>query len=367
MPPLTVTYAPVTCRMWPASRARTAPATSSGSASRRSGVCARTWSSTAAGRNPLASVSVRPGATTLTGTPCGPRSMARLRARPSSADLATEIAPSPSLGFRDCPLLIATIEPSPRWIMPGATAWQGRNAAASWARTYPSRPANGAAVSGPIGSARAPAAFRTSASTGPSADSASRTIRPTSAASHTSAWTATARPPPRAIAATTPAASSPLRRKFTATAAPCRANRRAVAAPIPRAAPVTSTVRPASSWLSIKPLQHGRRGDAVPPPRGTPASARRQLRRPHRGLAVPAGPLVEPAAELANDPVRLPHELVALLGGRRVQLALAVQVAVPAARLLEAQDRAPAQEHVLAGRLAAQRLLQEAARSPHPR
>src|SRR5512133_3747745 len=101
------------------------------------------------------------------------------------------------------------------------------------------------------------AALETSVSTGPSAREASATIARHWAGSRTSARTAIALPPAPQIASTTASAAPSLRSQFTATAAPWRASSFAVAAPIPRLPPVTSTTRSlimASS--SLGDLQH---------------------------------------------------------------------------------------------------------------
>ena len=47
--------------------------------------------------------------------------------KPSSPDLAVVWAQKPTPGWRDRPLLTATMQPRPRWIMPGTTALQVRN------------------------------------------------------------------------------------------------------------------------------------------------------------------------------------------------------------------------------------------------
>ena len=86
-----------------------------------------------------------------------------------------------------------------------------------------------------------PALF-TSTVGGPSSAATRATAASTCSASDTSAPTASARPPAASIASTVPfaAASS---RSITATARPSAASRSAVAAPIPRAAPVTIATR----------------------------------------------------------------------------------------------------------------------------
>jgi hypothetical protein len=89
-------------------------------------------------------------------------------------------------------------------------------------------------------------------STLPNASAAAATIASICAASRTSVRTASARPPAATISAATswivPGSRSVLDSDFaaTTTAAPARARRSANARPMPRLAPVTIAVRPAS-------------------------------------------------------------------------------------------------------------------------
>src|SRR3954452_11535948 len=88
-------------------------------------------------------------------------------------------------------------------------------------------------------SARTPALF-TSTSTGPNRSSRALKICSGAAGSDTSPRTATALPPASSIPAITFAAPPSSVRKFTPTGQPSCASARAIAAPIPREAPVTS-------------------------------------------------------------------------------------------------------------------------------
>src|SRR5256885_8366482 len=90
-------------------------------------------------------------------------------------------------------------------------------------------------------SARTPALF-TSTSTGPKRCSSSAKSSLTASGSATSPRTDSAWPPAASISETTPAAPSSSVRKFTPTGQPSAASMRAIAAPIPREAPVTSAL-----------------------------------------------------------------------------------------------------------------------------
>lgn len=91
--------------------------------------------------------------------------------------------------------------------------------------------------------------------------------RSTCEASETSAATAMAEPPAAASAWTTASAPAPLM-SFTTTCAPSRANRSAIARPIPPAAPVTITVFPDTVPFDVvtgAPAHPERRGSILSP------------------------------------------------------------------------------------------------------
>src|SRR5690348_5170406 len=107
---------------------------------------------------------------------------------------------------------------------------------------------------------------------GPSSAATLPTAVATCSASLTSAPTATARPPPAVIASTV-GPQAPTSRSSTPTAMPSEASRLAVAAPMPRAAPVTMATRDDSvgiCWFSLVviPASPGGR------PPGTPVGLR---------------------------------------------------------------------------------------------
>ena len=89
-------------------------------------------------------------------------------------------------------------------------------------------------------------ALETRISTRPKASVVSATRRSASARFDTSAWTTTASPPASAISRATASALSRVLTQFTATLAPSRAKRNAMARPMPRDEPVTIAVLPLS-------------------------------------------------------------------------------------------------------------------------
>ena len=100
------------------------------------------------------------------------------------------------------------------------------------------------------------AALLTRTSIGPSCSRAVATSRSRSAASARLAWIATARPPVEVIASTVSLMEPGSRgsvacvvRAVTATAAPASAKRCAIAAPMPRLAPVTIATLPERSVM----------------------------------------------------------------------------------------------------------------------
>src|SRR5215831_15899366 len=134
-----------------------------------------------------------------------------------------------------------TIRPSPAGTMAVNAARQHRNVpvrltASVWSHMADAVPANGAGVSTP--------AAQTSAPSWPM-PVASANRRPTAASSLTSARTGVAWPPASLIRPATRSRAWPSRAAST-TCAPAAAMAAAVAAPIPRLAPVTTASRPAS-------------------------------------------------------------------------------------------------------------------------
>ena len=110
-------------------------------------------------------------------------------------------------------------------------------------------------------------ALLTSTSTVPKRWTAVLNKRSTCEASETSAATATAEPPAAASAWTTASAPAALM-SFTTTCAPSRANRSAIARPIPPAAPVTITVFPDTVPFDVvtgAPAHPERRGSILSP------------------------------------------------------------------------------------------------------
>src|SRR5271166_2441941 len=97
------------------------------------------------------------------------------------------------------------------------------------------------------------AALLTRISIRPKCAAAAEVIFSTAAESTTSAMSAMAWPPPRAISPATCSASSRLARALTATAAPPSASESAIARPILRPAPVTMATRPDSSLVIVSP------------------------------------------------------------------------------------------------------------------
>ncbi len=100
---------------------------SSGRATRFRGVMSAIIAFCSSGNQDVASVRVRPGATTLTRMPKGPTSSARERTKASRPDFAVEWAMKPGDEWRDRVLEIAIMLPDFLSIMPGSTAWQQKN------------------------------------------------------------------------------------------------------------------------------------------------------------------------------------------------------------------------------------------------
>ena len=149
----------------------------------------------------VASVRVRPGATTLARMPCGPSSSASDFVKASSADLALEWATKPGPGSRERVLLTLTMQPPPRRIMPGTTAWQVKKAAFSSLTNLRSKSSQRCSVKGAM--EKLMEALLTRMSIGPSSASAARTMASTSSREVTSARASMARPPPAAMSAAT--------------------------------------------------------------------------------------------------------------------------------------------------------------------
>src|SRR4030066_99571 len=110
-------------------RERTAPATSSGRPIRLNGVIRADASFSFFERKAVASVSVSPGAITLTRIPLGPSSRARDFRNASRPDLAVLWAQNPSPGTRESPLLMPMMHPFFLSTIPGTTALQQKKAA----------------------------------------------------------------------------------------------------------------------------------------------------------------------------------------------------------------------------------------------
>jgi len=98
------------------------------------------------------------------------------------------------------------MQPPPLAIMAGTASLQGWKAEASSPRSFCWKPSQGMAAKGAMG--KLMLALSTRISTGPRASAAFAKRAFTWAASRTSAWMATARPPPASMALTTSAAAS---------------------------------------------------------------------------------------------------------------------------------------------------------------
>src|ERR1700736_6754718 len=121
-------------------------------------------------------------------------------------------------------------------------------------------PASAASKSASERSARAfgwcpPPALLKATSNRPYSSSVRSKSRSTDAASVTSVLTAIALPPAATMSRATPARSLSVRAAST-TRAPAAANRRAVSAPMPRLAPVTSATRPSKRLSGIRLYHH---------------------------------------------------------------------------------------------------------------
>src|SRR4051794_7797197 len=216
------------------------------------------------------SVWMNPGATALAVTPNLPSSMARVLVKPCRPALAAEELTWPRLPSAET-LERFTIRPHLASIMYFCTARVMRNAPRRCTFMTTSQ-----SVSVILNSmlSRVTPALLISTVGAPSSAATRSTAACTWSASLTSAPTASARPPAASIAWTVslPAASS---RSRTATANPSCASRRAVAAPMPRAAPVTMATRvPALASLMNVPFQ----SDAAAVAAGSIPATGRELR-----------------------------------------------------------------------------------------
>src|SRR5215472_3614114 len=201
----------------------------------------------AAGRSAgFMSVSMRPPWITTAVIPRGPRSRARPRVRPVSADLAMEYRVIPGSGTRSARAL-PTVMMRPPSVMCRAAAWAATNTART--STAHSRSAWSTVISSSGPPSKMPALL-TRMSIWPSCWTVCSTAAVTAPGSALSAWMTSTRPLSASICLATAWALPVAVTYVKATAAPLRASRRAIAAPIPRLPPVTSATLPASSSMS---------------------------------------------------------------------------------------------------------------------
>ncbi|GAA2817495.1 hypothetical protein GCM10020220_002060 [Nonomuraea rubra] len=173
------------------------------------------------------------GQTQVEVTPCGAPSSATTLENPSSACLAVVYADLYGEARSPCTDEMFTNRPQPLAYMPGSTRRAIRNGASTITLSIVANTSGG---NSSIGATCWNPALFTTMSTGSSGSAATK---PGSLRSAT-----TAAPP--TSAATFSADSA--RRSTTSTLAPAAASRRAHAAPMPPPAPVTSAVRPVSSF-----------------------------------------------------------------------------------------------------------------------
>src|SRR6266511_4252353 len=241
-PQSTLMTAPVTAQARSEARNTTTAATSAGSAIRPSGCCASTARSAAAGSGCWLShsstryVRVKPGATALTRTLYGPQSHARLRVSPSRPAFAAAYANIPGTVSRAWIDEMFTIAPARFAVRRGNTYFDVSQAAFRSTANTASQSASTIVVASKY--ALTPALF-TSTSMSPNRSTQARTAAATSGSRRTSARTNSACPPCASRSRTVSAPDSAM--STTATCPPSAITRSAVARPMPRAPPVTST------------------------------------------------------------------------------------------------------------------------------
>ena len=182
------------------------------------------------------SVSTGPGATLLTVMPRGPRSRASPLTRPVSADLLIAYTAAPANGTRIAFVLptLITRPPSGRW---RSAACVAANTARTFTATVRSKSASGKSATWPP---RKTPALLTRMSRRPKRAAAASMAPDSASASAESARSARARPPAASMRAASACAALSDDWYVKATAAPSAARRSTIAAPMPRAPPVTN-------------------------------------------------------------------------------------------------------------------------------
>src|SRR3954468_4357131 len=141
------------------------------------------------------------------------------------------------------------MRPKPRAAIPGATRRASTNGAVRFTARCWSQ--SSSLTSSTVPRIQPTPAFGTSTSTGPRSASTSSTSCSAAARSTRSAPAVSTRAPPAASSRASSSARVASRAYARATDAPAAASPRAIAAPIPPLAPVTSATRPARGSLSI--------------------------------------------------------------------------------------------------------------------
>src|SRR5215470_7740273 len=191
-------------------------------------------------------VSIRPPCTSATVIPRGARSRARPRVRPVRADLAIAYRVMPGMGTRSASALPIVIIRPPS-LMCRAAAWLAtKTARTSTAHRWSACSTVASSTGPPV---KTPALF-TRMSRRPSSAAVCSTAATTAPGFALSARMTSTRPPSASTCLASARALSAAVTYVNATAAPLRASRRAIAAPIPRLPPVRSATLPASSLMS---------------------------------------------------------------------------------------------------------------------
>src|SRR6185437_4981933 len=204
------------------------------------------------------SVSMRPPCTTVAVIPRGPRSRARPLVMPVRADLAIAYKVIPGMGTWSASALpIVMIRPPS--LMCRAAAWLATKTARTSTAQRRSACSTVASSTGPP--IKTPALL-TRMSSPPSSRTVCSTAATLAPGSALSARMTSTRPPSASICLATTFALSAAATYVNATAAPSRASRRTIAAPIPRLPPVTSATLPARSVISGSSQPEGQGHDA---------------------------------------------------------------------------------------------------------